>query len=154
MDSFIKENFFRSSLCLVDLCQHFCISLGYASRLFRKHLNITFRQRLIFYRVQKAKGMLESSGMPLYLIAEGCGFKSQGRLSEAFFRLEGMPPRKYRQISGVVGDGPSAGGVDATAGHSGCGRTSAGRESASSCSPCRASLVGSLRPVTRPPGRW
>ena len=46
-----KENSFQ----LGDLCRRFRISRGHATRLFQKHLGTTFRERLVQYRVEKAK---------------------------------------------------------------------------------------------------
>lgn len=97
LDLFIREHCGHASLRLSDLCKHFSISPSYVFQLLQQHIGISFRKRLAYYRVQKAKILIESTDQPLYLIAEQCGFKNQGRLTEAFNRIEGIAPRRYRE---------------------------------------------------------
>lgn len=98
LDLFIREHCSRRALCVGQLCAHFKISRRYISRLLGVHLGVSFRRRLRYYRVQEAKRLLESTDLPLYTIAEQCGFTSPGRLSEVFHQLEGLPPKRYRTM--------------------------------------------------------
>lgn len=98
LDLFIREHCSRRALCVDQLCAHFKISRRYFSWLLGVHLGVSFRRRLQYYRVQEAKRLLESTGLPLYSIAEQCGFNSPGRLSEAFHQQEGLPPKRYRTM--------------------------------------------------------
>ena len=97
LNRFLKIHAARQPLRLSDLCRHFKISSGYATRLFRKHLGTTFTQCLVDYRLERAKDLLESTDTPMYLIAEQSGFKNSRRFSETFRRREGISPVKYRQ---------------------------------------------------------
>lgn len=97
LDVFAKEHASEASLSLKELCRHFRISAGYASRLFQGQVGTTFRQRLSYYRIEKAKHLLESTDMTMYQIAERCGFKNQRRFSETFRRQVGVSPKRYRQ---------------------------------------------------------
>lgn len=99
LDLFIREHCSRRAMGVDQLCAHFRISRRYLSRLLRAHLGVSFRRRLRFYRIQEAKRLLETTDLPLYAIAEQCGFNSPGKLSEAFRHQEGLPPRKYRTAS-------------------------------------------------------
>ena len=98
LDLFIRDHCSLASLKPGDLCEHFSISASYVSQLFRKHIGTPFRKRLTYYRIQRAKRLIESTDQLLYLIAEQCGFKNQGRLTEAFHSIEGISPRRYREI--------------------------------------------------------
>ena len=98
LDDYLKDHLSETSLRLGDLCGHFRISPAYVSRLFQRHLQAPFRARLTHYRVQKAKALLESSDAALDIIAGECGFRNYRRLTEAFVRLEGVAPGKYRKI--------------------------------------------------------
>jgi YesN/AraC family two-component response regulator len=98
LDRFLKERADRPALHLTDLCAHFRISPRYASRLFHDHIGASFLERLAHHRAERARGLIASTDAPLYLIAEQCGFANARRFSEAFHRMEGMPPRKYREI--------------------------------------------------------
>ena len=97
LDVFAKEHASEASLSLGELCRHFRISAGYASRLFQGQVGTTFRRRLSYYRIEKAKHLLASTDMTMYQIAERCGFKNQRRFSETFRRQVGTSPKKYRQ---------------------------------------------------------
>ena len=98
LDLYIREHCSCPALDLEALCAHFRISSRYASRLLGKHVGSSFRFRLLYYRVQRAKGLIEATDLPLYAIAAQCGFRSPGRLAEAFHQLEGLPPRRYRSL--------------------------------------------------------
>lgn len=96
VDEFIKESAGNPALRIGDVCEHFHISLRQAARLFNQHLQMPFRRRLAWHRVEKAKHLLCSTEQPLSAIAEKCGFKNQARLSETFHRLEKTGPKQYR----------------------------------------------------------
>lgn len=98
LDLFIRDHCSRRALCVGQLCEHFRISRRHVSRLLGMHLGVSFRRRLRYYRVQEAKRLLESTDLPVYVIAEQCGFNSPGSLSEAFHQQEGLPPKKYRTM--------------------------------------------------------
>ena len=97
LDVFAREHASEPSLSLKELCRHFRISVGYASRLFQGQMGTTFRQRLNYYRIEKAKHLLTSTDLTMYQIAERCGFKNQRRFSETFRRQVGISPKKYRR---------------------------------------------------------
>ena len=99
LDLYIRQNCQRP-LCLADVGEALCISPSYASRLLRRHLGDTFRQRLRFYRVQRAKKMLRETGHSMGAIAAQCGFRNISRLSEAFSRQQGLSPRQFRLYGG------------------------------------------------------
>jgi two-component system response regulator YesN len=100
LNVFLREHADQSPLRLGDLCRYFSISRGYATRLFQRHIGTTFTQQLTYYRIEKAKDLLESTDDPMYLIAAQCGFKNSRRLAETFRKLEGISPVKYRQKGG------------------------------------------------------
>jgi YesN/AraC family two-component response regulator len=102
LDAYVLHNAGRVSLNLTELCEQFRISPGYACRLFRSHLDATFRERLTRHRVRQAKLLLETTDKPLYTIAEECGFRSPSRLTEVFRASEGVPPRVFREVCGSL----------------------------------------------------
>jgi len=99
LDRYIRQNCHRP-LRLADAGRALCISPSYASRLLRRHLGDTFRQRLQFYRVQRAKNMLRETGHSMTAIAADCGFRNISRLSEAFSRQQGLSPTQFRLYGG------------------------------------------------------
>ncbi|MCC7263833.1 MAG: helix-turn-helix domain-containing protein [Candidatus Latescibacteria bacterium] len=98
LDLYIRQHCVRRELGLRQLGAHFRISPRYARKLLERHLGVSFRQRLLFFRLQVAKELIASTDLPLYLVAERCGFGSPGQLSLAFHRQEGLPPRRYRTM--------------------------------------------------------
>lgn len=98
LDVFLKDNAFDPNMSLATLSKEFRITPRYVTQLFRKYLNTTFRKRLNEYRVQKAKHLIETTDLPMYDIAEKCGFKNYRRLTAVFNRQFKMPPRRYREM--------------------------------------------------------
>lgn len=97
IDAYVKAHAFQEGLRLDNVCSHFSISSRYVSKLLRAHFGASFRERLTYYRMQKAKQLLVNTDELLYEIAEQCGFRNSRRFSEAFYRQEGIPPRKFRE---------------------------------------------------------
>jgi two-component system, response regulator YesN len=98
LDAHLKDHAFDPQMSLSVLGAQFRITPRYVTELFRKHLKTTFRTRLNAYRIQKAKLLIESTDLPLYDIAEQCGFKNYRRLTAVFNREFNMPPRRYREM--------------------------------------------------------
>ena len=65
----------------------------------REHLRTSFRRRVRFCRVAKAKELLKEPDARINIVAQECGFGDYRRLDEAFRVLEGMSPRQYVQKS-------------------------------------------------------
>ena len=98
VDEFLKEEYRNPSLHLSDIATEIGISSGYICKLLRKYRGANFRERLAYHRTQGVKALLESTGEPLKTIAGRCGFRNRQRLTEAFCRVEGMSPKKYRKM--------------------------------------------------------
>lgn len=99
LDLYLRENCAYRGMALRHLGEHFRISPGYARKLFERHVGMSFRQRLQFFRLQHAKKLIVSTDLPLYLVAEQSGFGTPSQLSLAFLRQEGLSPRRYRSAS-------------------------------------------------------
>ena len=97
LDQYVRKNSQSCELQLSTVSEHFKISRSYASKLFRQEIGQPFRDRLRGLRLERTKTYLESTDLPLYLIAYNCGFKNQARMSEVFKRTEGISPRMYRR---------------------------------------------------------
>ncbi len=98
LDSYVKTHAFEPDLNLEVLSEHFHITPRYVSELFRKNLDTTFGKCLTNHRVQKARQLMESTDLPLYEIADQCGFRNYRRLTAAFHRVYKMPPRRFREL--------------------------------------------------------
>lgn len=98
LDTYLQEHAFDQDMSLGRLSQAFRITPRYVTELFRKFHSSTFRKKLNTYRLEKARELIESTDLPLYEIAEKCGFKDYRRLTAAFNREFKMPPRRYREF--------------------------------------------------------
>lgn len=72
------------------------ISASYTSKLFKRHVGVSFRRRLLEHRVSQAVELLTLTDDPICLVAEKCGFRANSRLSDAFKRIRGQSPKTCR----------------------------------------------------------
>jgi two-component system response regulator YesN len=97
LDRYVMDHASNTEFRLSDVCGRFRISSRYVSKLFKAHFGETFRTRLVTYRINRAKQLMEQTDEPLYLIAERSGFKDYRTLTAALKRIDGITPRRYRQ---------------------------------------------------------
>ena len=97
LDAFLGDHSCDPSLSVEALARDFRISSRYVSKLLNEKVGMSYRTRLTYFRVQRAKEMIESTDEPLYVVAEKCGFKSYRILTAAFRRFVGEPPGRYRK---------------------------------------------------------
>lgn len=99
MDVFLKNNFNDPSLQRTDLQQSLNLSPSYIARIFKEVLKTNFHNRLAYYRVQKAKELLQTTDWPLYQIADECGFSCYCHFSKTFRRVTKTTARAYRKFN-------------------------------------------------------
>ncbi len=87
----------ESDLSLSDVAQSLYISPSYLTRLLKNATGRGFNDWLHLIRINKAKKLLEQSGLHHYEIAERVGYKSYKIFSEYFLKLTGMSARSYRE---------------------------------------------------------
>jgi AraC family transcriptional regulator len=101
-----------SPAALKDVATGCGISVGHFNRGFRISTGQSPRQRLIGYRIQKAKRLLLETSNSLIAIAFECGFSDQSHFTRMFARHVGQAPGRWRQMQRVAGP---AGGKPASA---------------------------------------
>ena len=77
------------------------VGADHLNRLFRAACNYGPRHAIAQARVDRAKEMLTATALPLQAIAETVGFGSARHFAEAFRRVAGTSPGRYRQIAGA-----------------------------------------------------
>lgn len=87
---------YREPFRMEDLCRRFHLSRSYLHRVFKRETGVTFTEYLIAYRVNKAKGLLESGRLPLAEVALASGFQDLSHFCHMFKRLTGVTPGRYR----------------------------------------------------------
>jgi transcriptional regulator GlxA family with amidase domain len=86
----------QDRLSLEELAKASQMSVRNFSRLFHKELGVTPSEFVERARVDAARSMLESGRTPLKTIAHACGFRTPGRMRNAFIRCLGVTPQHYR----------------------------------------------------------
>lgn len=79
------------------LAERLGVGTRHLTRLFARHLDASPLQVALSLRVQRAKRLLDASGLPIAAVAERSGFSSTRRMSTAFTRLYGRPPSAFRR---------------------------------------------------------
>jgi two-component system, response regulator YesN len=93
---FIQMNY-GEALTLKEISNQVYLSTSYFSKLFKEETGMTFVEYLSFVRVQKAKGMLRLSSLPIDIIANHTGFSNQSYFSTAFKKVVGKTPSEYKE---------------------------------------------------------
>jgi YesN/AraC family two-component response regulator len=84
-------------LTLDCVCKNININRCYLSDIFKKQVNCSFKQYILKQRIALAKKLLNSSQLPIHLIAEKCGFTNDSYFCTCFRKETGMSPCQYRK---------------------------------------------------------
>ena len=72
---------------------------GYAMTLFKNLTGMSLHRYLTRMRLRRARVLLAETRQPILNIASECGFGSIKRFYEAFNRVHGMTPKKWREAA-------------------------------------------------------
>ena len=86
----------EEELRLPELAKQIGYSEYYLSRKFKKEMGISIGAYIKSIRVERAKMMLISSGIPIAQIADSLHFASSSHFSETFREITGKTPQQYR----------------------------------------------------------
>lgn len=89
---------YTQPLTLSGIAAEFYVSPAYLSRLFKKHLSLSFIEYVNSVRTAAARKMLEQTDKKISVVAEECGFSTTAHFSRLFKEYTGMPPQKYRKF--------------------------------------------------------
>jgi transcriptional regulator GlxA family with amidase domain len=94
--AWMEENA-HAVLDLRAIADHASVSVRTLNRQFREHFGTTPLGLLARMRVDRARRLLESTGMSVDRVAENSGFGSYASLRFHFHRTVGVSPQRYRQ---------------------------------------------------------
>jgi transcriptional regulator GlxA family with amidase domain len=86
-----------AELDLQAIADHASVSVRTLNRQFREHFGTTPLGLLARMRIDRARRLLESTGLSIDRVAEQSGFGSYASLRFHFHRTVGVSPQKYRQ---------------------------------------------------------
>jgi two-component system response regulator YesN len=87
---------YAEKISLRDLANEFCFNKNYICSLFKKYTGNTFSHYILNRRIDESKKLLESTNLPLRIIAEETGFSDDGYFNRVFKAICGVPPHQYR----------------------------------------------------------
>jgi YesN/AraC family two-component response regulator len=96
--SYIMENFRNVNLNIGLISDHFNLSQGYLSKLFKESTDESLLDYIARVRVAQAKQILEAGRRSLEDIAVEVGYMNSNSLIRAFKKQEGVTPGKYRML--------------------------------------------------------
>lgn len=88
---------FQEDLPQEDLARELGVTHWYLSHLFNAHLKMGYRTYVNALRVEQARRMLLTTGLPVTDIAYRCGFNSQSSFNRAFRNWFHTTPREMRE---------------------------------------------------------
>ncbi len=93
--SYLNDHY-TQEITLSSLAREFGLNSHYISTLISKTTHQNFREFLNSYRIEKAKKLLETTGLSITEIAYRCGFNTLRTFNRAFISFVGMTPSQYR----------------------------------------------------------
>ncbi len=93
---YIDENYCDPNLCIKQLSDQFSMHRTLISKIFKKHLDVTFSDYLLDLRIKKAMELLENIDMNISEVGETVGYINYITFKRAFERYNGVSPREFR----------------------------------------------------------
>jgi len=87
------------SVTLESIAAEFGYSPAYFSTMFKKTLSVTFSEKLLELKIERAKRLLISTGLTIEEIARRTGFTEKSYFHRSFKKRLGMTPRRYRELN-------------------------------------------------------
>ncbi len=92
----------EEEISLTDAAEYAFVSPSYLSSSFHKILGITFIEHVRRMRIDKARELLSTTGLPLKEIGERCGLPDPSYFHRSFKKITGVSPSHYRRDCGIL----------------------------------------------------
>lgn len=99
---FLAENYTRD-ISLKECADEMGFNMNYFSRFFRSHTGIHFHQYLTTLRMQKARQLLLTTGLPITEVVSRSGFQNAKTFNRVFKNTCGCSPREFRREGAAAG---------------------------------------------------
>ena len=84
-------------LSLKYLSEKYYVNSAYLGQIFKKQYNISFKDYLNAYRIERAAELLKRSDEKIYKIAEKVGYSNTDYFISKFVQLKEKTPLQYRK---------------------------------------------------------
>ena len=88
---------YMEKLSLKSLGEKYYINSAYLGQIFKKKYNMSFKDYLNVYRIDRAEDILMNSDEKIYKIAEKVGYSNTDYFISKFVQLKGETPLQYRK---------------------------------------------------------
>lgn len=95
--SYIDQNF-AMDLSRNDLADLVFLHPDYAARIFRNQIGISLNNYMIQRRIEEAKRLLKTTGLPVNVIADKVGYGNYSYFTKLFKKETGYTPQEYRKL--------------------------------------------------------
>ena len=95
---FIQEQY-MNPISLLDVATHVNMSQFHLSRLYKKDCGYSPHEYLILTRLNRAKHLLKTTGLPVKVIAQKVGYQNVSSFTNAFTDRVGISPTLFRKYS-------------------------------------------------------
>jgi AraC-like DNA-binding protein len=95
--SFLQKNYHRE-LTAKMIAEQSGVSQNYLNNLFREKFHMTINQYINYYRILKAKILIEKANLSTAKIAAEVGYRNKQNFNKNFLKFTNMTPREYRKL--------------------------------------------------------
>lgn len=99
LEQYIEKNFADCNFSMTCLADEFHVSESTMRKSFKSVMNMTFIEYLAEKRIDKAKGLLTTTKLPLNSVAQQVGYLDTSSFIRRFKQKTGMPPGEYRMVN-------------------------------------------------------
>lgn len=93
--TFLKSNY-ANNITIDDLAAHLTVSTRQAHRLVKLHIGSTFKQYLVYVRMENAKHLLKTTDLTISQISEKLGYEYSSSFCKAFYHQNQISPTMFR----------------------------------------------------------
>ncbi|MDD6175647.1 MAG: helix-turn-helix transcriptional regulator [Firmicutes bacterium] len=94
---YVNENFYKTDISLINVADHFGISIYMLSRVFKSRTGIGFKEYITAKRLELACRLLITTNDNISVIAQNSGFENPTYFASIFKAHYGMTPSKFRE---------------------------------------------------------
>ncbi len=93
----IEQNHADNHLSVNWLSAHLSYSANYLGAVFKREYGLTVSDYINQYRIERAKALMDETGLKIYEIAFRVGFNDQHYFSKTFKKFADCSPSEYRE---------------------------------------------------------